>query len=357
MIIKNSEKPVEKTRFYVQLFFLTITLWIGIEFFFFIQWLESGGVAAFVSRPPGVEAFLPISSLMSVYLFFLTGNLHPVHPAGVFIFLAILAVSFIFGKAFCSWICPVGFISEMVGDFGEKVQKKLFGRTLRLPRVVDYPLRSLKYLLLLFFGYAIFTMSAAAVKSFLDTPYNIMSDVKMYYFFANISQTALVVVSVLTILSVVIRNFWCRFLCPYGALLGIFAILSPTKIKRNVDSCTDCTKCAKVCPSRIKVDKVKTVVSDECVSCLSCLDACPVANTLELKPMGSQKRINKKYIGFAIVIIYFVIIGIGIIGGHWDNNIDKQTYLELYPDMNSMDHLQGLKEAEKADQKNLVRNK
>jgi hypothetical protein len=69
-IIKNIEKPVGKSRFYVQLFFTVITIWIGIEFFFFIQWLDSAGSTLYIQRPPGVEAFLPISSLMSLYFFF-----------------------------------------------------------------------------------------------------------------------------------------------------------------------------------------------------------------------------------------------------------------------------------------------
>ncbi len=112
----------------------------------------------------------------------------------------------------------------MIGDFGDKVAKKLFGRKLSLPKFLDYPLRSLKYLILLFFAYAIFTMSALSLQAFLDAPYNIMSDVKMYYFFAKISQFSLLVIGALFLLSIVIRNFWCRYLCPYGALLGIFFI-------------------------------------------------------------------------------------------------------------------------------------
>jgi hypothetical protein len=81
------------------------------------------------------------------------------------------------------------------------------------------------------------------------------------------------------------------------------------------------------------------------------LDACPVANTLKLKTVYSNKKISKRYIGYIIIIIYFAVVGLGLMTGNWDNNISKQTYLELFPNLNSMDHLQGLKEAEKADKK------
>jgi polyferredoxin len=335
---KYKNISTQNSRFYIQLFFTALTIWIGIEFYFFIGWLETAGVAEFSSRPSGVEAFLPISSLMSLLLFFKTGDVHSVHPAGLFIFIAIISVSFIFGKSFCSWICPVGFISEMIGDFGEKIQKKIFGRKLVIPRFLDYPLRSLKYLILLFFVFAVIGMSTISLRAFLDAPYNIMSDVKMYYFFAKISQFSLIVVGSLFLLSIVIRNFWCRYLCPYGAFLGIFSLISFNKIKRNTDSCTDCTLCTKVCPSNIKVHKMQTVISDECVSCLKCIDVCPVQDTLDLKTSIGKKKFNKKYVGFTIIIIYFVILGIGVVTNNWENNVTKEKYLELYPNLNSLDH-------------------
>ena len=166
--IKNIENPVQKYRTYIQLLFLFIVLLIGFEFYLFTTFLESGGSATFYERPAGVEAFLPISSLMSLYYFILSGNIHPAHPAGLIIFIAIITVSFVFGKSFCSWICPIGFISESLGDLGEKIQKKIFKKRIQMPRWFDYPLRSLKYLLLGFFVNAIFfSMSTLALKYFI----------------------------------------------------------------------------------------------------------------------------------------------------------------------------------------------
>jgi polyferredoxin len=78
-----------------------------------------------------------------------------------------------------------------------------------------------------------FLMTDLAVKAFLDSPYNQVSDIKMYYFFANISQFSLIVISVLFLLSIVIRNFWCRYLCPYGALLGISSLLVLQRLKET----------------------------------------------------------------------------------------------------------------------------
>ncbi len=336
--IKNLEQPVQKYRFIIQSLFAILCIWIGLEFISFIKFLETNGAAGSFYRPPGVEGFLPISAMMSFYYFLLSGEIHSAHPAGMFIFLSILAVSFFAGKAFCSWICPVGYISEMIGDFGEKIQKKIFKRTLRLPRFVDYFFRSIKYLLLGFFIYVIFfAMDINSLRAFLSSPYNKLADVKMFYFFADISRFAIIVIAVLFLLSVLVRNFWCRYLCPYGALLGITSFLSPNKIKRNVDTCIDCKLCTKACPSNIKVHKVKTVLSDECSSCLSCVDACPVANTLDIKSFGKRK-LNKKLVAGLIVFLFIVVTGLGMVTGNWQNDISADEYKDHYKNINMLDH-------------------
>lgn len=355
--IRNREKPVQKYRFWVQAAFALLCVWIGIEFHFFVESLESGNPANVGYRPPGVEGFLPISALMSLYYFFLTGEIHQAHPAGFVILIGIISVSFIFGKAFCSWMCPIGFLSELIGDFGDKIAKKLFKKRIKMPKILDYPLRSLKYLLLAFFVYSIFfAMTASSLKYFLDSPYNLVADVKMYLFFADISRFSLIVIAVLFGLSIIFKNFWCRYLCPYGALLGIVSLLSPNKIKRDPISCIDCGLCNKACPSFIKVDSVKTVVSDECSTCMSCVDACPVEDTLQLKPQFGKSKINKKYIAVGIVGVYLLVIGLGILTGNWQNNITKEQYIIHQKNIESLGHPRSTADIEKLNRQSEKEN-
>ena len=347
---RNTEKPIQKIRFIVQVAFALLCVWIGIEFSQFISYLESNGAVGSGIRPPGVEGFLPISAMMSVVYFLRSGNIHGIHPAGFFIFIAIVGMSFVFGKSFCSWLCPVGFISELIGDFGERMTKKIFKRRIKMWKYLDYPLRALKYLLLAFFVYSVLSMSVVALGYFLDGSYNIMADVKMWYFFAHISRFALIVVGLLFLLSIIYRNFWCRYLCPYGALLGLISLASPAKIKRNPVSCIDCALCAKACPSFIKVDKVITVRSDECTSCLSCIDVCPVKNTLEYKVIGTDKTINKKLVALGVILLFVAITGFGIVTGKWQNNVPKEAYIELHKSVNSIGHPTNPKDIERLNE-------
>ena len=335
-VYKHKPGTIQIYRKLFQIVFAILCIWIGIEFHFFVRYFETNGQSVFISRPPGVDGFLPISSLMNLFYFVQTGEIHPVHPAGLFIFLSIIVMSFAFGKSFCSWLCPVGFLSEFIGDQG----KKLFKRNLRLPKWLDYILRSIKYLLLAFFAFAIFSMSIIELKAFLSSDYNVVADIRMYDFFAQITMFSLGVILLLIVLSFFIRGFWCRFLCPYGALLGIFGILSPLKIKRNQDSCINCARCSKICPANIKVDKVKVVISDECTSCYQCIDVCPVQNTLEMKTVTGNRALPKKATAIIIIVIFLGFTGVGMLLGKWQNTVSKEKYKELYPIRMGLQHVQ-----------------
>jgi len=317
-------------RSVVQITFALLIVWIGVEFSLFVKWGESGSLTGSSYRPPGVEGFLPISALMSLKYWLQTEVINEVHPSGLFILLAIITLGFLLRKSFCSWLCPIGTISESLWILG----KRIFKKNISLPKFLDYPLRSLKYILLVFFVYAIFgMMDVPSLKAFIYSPYNKVADIKMYYFFANISFFAAWTLVILVLFSVVVKNFWCRFLCPYGALLGILGWLSPIKIKRNKETCIDCDLCTKACPSLIKVHKVNTVWSDECTSCLECVQVCPVKNTLELKTHFTNTRVPNWVFASLIIGVFIGVTGLAMVTGNWQNNISKEEYLKRFKEL------------------------
>ena len=326
-------------RAFVQWSFALLCIWIGIEFYYFVEWGMSNGASPFISRPPGVEGFLPISALISLKYWLQTGIVNDIHPSGLFIFLAIVAIGLFLKKAFCSWLCPIGTISESLWNFGQKI----FKRNLTLPRWLDYPLRSLKYLLLVFFLWAIAQMDVDALRTFIYSPYNKVADIKMYLFFAEISSFALWTIIALVFLSVLIKNFWCRYLCPYGGLLGIVSWLSPIKVTRNAETCIDCALCTKACPANIKVHAVEKVWSDECTNCLECVAVCPVKNTLDLRLPSKKKVIPNWIFGALVVGLFTGITLLAMLRGEWQNRIPKEEYLRRMQNLDApiYQHFQG----------------
>ncbi len=300
-----------------QMFFLAVCLWIGWRFIeFYFSSLSMG--EATVPRPPGVEAFLPISGLMSLRYWLQTHVIHPVHPAALLILAAILAVSFLFKRSFCSWVCPFGLVSEKLADVG----RAIIGRNLLLPKWAGWFLRSLKYLILGFFVWVIFFgMDLTGLREFLDSPYNKTADVRLLLFFLHPSTTTVTVLAVLIGASVLVRYFWCRYFCPYGALTALVGLLSPTRIRRNIPSCIECGKCARVCPASLPVNRLGTVHSDECSLCLECVQSCPIADTLFVESAYPRRQISPLFIALTITLIFLFTFILGKACGRWQSSV------------------------------------
>src|SRR5208283_1076516 len=108
---------IRKIRLLVQGAILAIVAHAGIGFYFFVNALERGVLPA-LKRSPSIEGFLPIGGLMSLKLRLTEGIIDPVHPAAPVIFSCAIALSLLVKKSFCSWICPVGAVSELTARAG-----------------------------------------------------------------------------------------------------------------------------------------------------------------------------------------------------------------------------------------------
>jgi polyferredoxin len=325
----------QRIRRTVQWLFAALNVWLGIRFILWVRYCERGGMGLNVSRPAGAEGWLPIAGFMNTKYLLLTGRVPAIHPSAMILFIAFVLMSLLLKKSFCSWLCPVGTLSEQLWILG----RKCFGRNLRLSRWVDIPLRGIKYLLLGFFMFVIGTMSAEAIHDFMTTPYGLVADVKMLNFFRDIGQTSAIVIALLVLLSMLIKNFWCRYLCPYGALLGLVSLLSPVKIRRDADACIDCGKCARACPSNLPVDQLVQIRTVECTACVACVAACPAKDALQfaLPPRNAvtaaerwrQRATRPMTIAAILACIFFGLIAVAKVTGHWQTDLPPGIYMDL----------------------------
>jgi len=317
---------MQPIRIAIQWGYLLFILWIGWRFSQFVLHFRSGGITPTVPRPEAVEGFLPIIALLGLRDWFESGSLNPLHPAAVVILLTIVLVSLLLRRSFCSWICPVGTVSELLWKRGFS----LFRRNLRPPGWLDLILRSPKYLLLAFFIYFIFfAMSASQVRAFLLDDYSRIADSRLLDFFLTLSGTPLVVILGLLILSLPMKNPFCRFLCPYGALLGLVALLSPAKVTRKKEICVSCGVCNQICPTYIPVMAKKRVHSPECIGCWRCISHCRADGALSMDLPGRKIAIPGILFALLVVLLFWGGTMAGKLSGKWHSAITSADYARL----------------------------
>ena len=282
-------------------------------FFMLIRfWLDK-------SYTPDFEAYCPFGGLQALGSFLNLGSLScSMTTMQIMMGLMLLLTAALFSKLFCAYICPLGTISELTGKIADKLRIRV-----KINETVDSPLRAVKYMLLFATLYFTLTSSELFCRKF-DPYYAAMtgfgSDVVVFY--------ALIAIVILLAGSLIFRLFWCRYLCPFGALTNIFRYFwwfaglsviyvalnsaglkiplvypllayavsgyvleiltmnrvtpSPVRITRNEDTCTSCNLCSSNCPQEISVAEMKEVRHIDCNLCGDCLHACPEKDTLQI---------------------------------------------------------------------------
>lgn len=321
-----SRRAIPLWRLAVQLLSLGLCLLIGWEFLsFYRQAVSDGPLTAL--RPPGVEGFLPISALLGFRAFLATGEWDMVHPAGLTFFVSLLASALVFRRVFCSWVCPVGTLSRLLEWGNGKVPALKKAKAPR--RWAGAVLLSPKYLLLGAVLWVFGSMPIPAVKEFLGQPYNLAVDANMLRMFANLSFKGWLVFGGLAAFSLVVANGWCRFLCPYGALLSVASLASPFRIGRASEKCTGCGKCSRACGVGIEVAKREAVKSPECTMCQSCVAACPEEGALGVA----------SWFGRGVSPWLVIAGGVGVLlaayalaraTGHWDSALKPEDFRYFY---------------------------
>jgi len=325
---------INACRRLIQIGFALGSILTGIQFCRFVAFLADATPGTVAQRPAAVDAWLPISSFMSLVYLIRTGIANTVHPAGLVLFTLILLLAFTLRRGFCSWVCPVGTLSE----YAHRAGRSLFQRNFRMPKPLDIALRSAKYLLLSLFVLLICRMSVEDLHAFIHSPYNRICDIKMYAMFAHPSAITLCVVAILGLLSLLFKNFFCRYLCPYGALLGLASIPSPTAVRRDSALCTRCEACSRACPSGIDVHNISTVRSPECTACYGCVSACPQPGALRMGLPRTKRALTLSLYGLITLAAFVFAPQAFRAFGYWDSDTPNDLYRRLFADVSVIGH-------------------
>lgn len=264
----------------------TITWRRSIQVFFFIlialiavnkTLVDAGRGVSFFSSA-SLHALCPFGGVTTIYQFITTGTfVKKLHEASFILMLLgfILAVGF--GPVFCGWVCPLGSLQEWFGKLGRKLFKKRYNHF--IPPAVDRILRYLRYVVLVWVLYMVAVSGQITVFQNVDPYYALFS-----FWTSEVAIGGVVVLGITLLASLVVERPWCKFACPYGAVLGLTNLFRVFKIVRQKESCISCKACDRECPMNISVSQTGVVRNHQCITCLKCTseEMCPVKETTYL---------------------------------------------------------------------------
>lgn len=244
---------------------------------------ESGRALAFIPSI-SLHAVCPFGAVETFYsLVFLGTYIPKIHQSTVVLFSIILLTSILFGPLFCGYICPLGSIQEWFGKIGKKIFKKRYNHF--VPIRADKKLRYLRYVVLLF---TIYITGKSLTLIFLEVdPFHALFN----FYTGEATIGGLIILGLTLTGALFIERPWCKYLCPYGALLGVTNTFRLLPIKRQSENCTSCSVCDDVCPMNIEVSRSDVIRNHQCISCHDCLSDmnCPVENTVVIESIFQKE--------------------------------------------------------------------
>lgn len=239
--------------------------------------VEEGRGIPFLSNA-SVHAICPFGGVVSLYQYFVVGTfVQKIHESSLVLMWLVFALAIVFGPVLCGWICPLGSIQEWFSSIGRKIFKKRFNTF--IPYKYDKYLRFTRYIVL---GWVVYMTIMTGKLVFADVdPYAAL----FHLWSDELAVGGIIVLVVTLVLSLFVERPWCKYACPFGALLGISNLFRIFKIKRNVGTCVSCNKCTRACPMNIPVSKKEVVRDHQCISCLKCTseEACPIKETVNFE--------------------------------------------------------------------------
>ncbi|MDD5463833.1 MAG: 4Fe-4S binding protein [Candidatus Moranbacteria bacterium] len=275
---------------------------LGIVLFLTIGHMRYG-----IEKAASIDAYCPFGAIEGFLTYVTTGQYLQRIYTSVFILMGIVVVlTFVFGRVFCSHLCPLGAVQEWIRGLGRKIGIK---KDLELPKSVDKYARYLKYVILIVIVYFSYKTGDLIFRGY--DPFNALMHLGEEFDEKVVGYSILGVVLFVSLFS---KSWWCRYFCPFGATMGIIRKISPFKIKRNETSCIACGKCDKSCPAGLDISNVKEVNSADCISCLNCVKNCPNSS---LKATTFGKEISKKTFSLIVFAAFFVPLGIFMLTPAW----------------------------------------
>ena len=259
-------------RSLVQIFFFGLIALISVNH----TLVTTGKEIPFLSSA-SLHSLCPFGGVVTIYQYATTGTfVQKIHESAFILMIIGFVLAILFGPVFCGWVCPLGTFQEWIAGLG----RKLFGKRRYnhfVPEKADKWLRYFRYIVLAWVVFMTATTSTL-VFSNID-PYFALFN----FWTSEVAIGGVVVLGVIIAASLFIERPWCKYACPYGAVIGISNLFRIFRIRRNESTCNMDHVCDITCPMNIKVSEKHIVRDHQCISCLECTSEahCPVAGTVD----------------------------------------------------------------------------
>lgn len=260
----------------VQLFFFVLIALLSLNH----TLVESGSGIPFLASA-SLHALCPFGGVVSLYQFFASGTLvQKIHDSSMVLMGIVFLMAILFGPVFCGWVCPLGTIQEWFSSLGRKRLRGRFNQF--VPQKLDKYLRYLRYLVLAWVLYM--TAATGQLVFAAYDPYHALFNL----WSSEVAVSGVVILAITLGLSFFVERPWCKYACPYGAILGLTNLFRVFGIRRRASTCKADGACSIMCPMNIPVDQVNVVRDHQCISCLECTSeaVCPVAKTVVMATGG-----------------------------------------------------------------------
>ena len=228
--------------------------------------------------------FLSIfTALKDVVVSLITGTFSITGLAGQLILLAIAVLfTILWGRFFCGYLCAFGSVQELISwVFGH-----LFPRSRKVHPQFDRVMKYFKYAVLLAIVVLVWILQLPVDSSL--SPWGVFGMLisgNLSVMSAAVPTLGFALLMAILIGSVFVERFFCRYLCPLGALFTLISGQRFFKIRRKESVCSGCRLCSRNCAMGVSVHDRPVVESGECIECMRCIGVCaPEALTANLNP-------------------------------------------------------------------------
>lgn len=243
---------------------------------------ESGRGISLLSSA-SLHALCPFGGVVSLHQLITTGTfVQKINSSSVVLMTIAFVLAILFGPVICGWVCPLGAIQEWFGKLGKIIFKTKFNNI--VPAKYDRYLRFIRYIIL---AWVVYVISATGKLIFQDVdPYYALFN----FWSGEVAIGSIIILGVTLSLSLIIERPWCKYACPFGAVMGISNLFRIFKIKRNKSTCISCGACDRACPMNINVSQSNIIRNHQCISCMRCTseEACPISDTVEITTLSKE---------------------------------------------------------------------